>query len=278
MKIGGFRAVKRGTPSAFSDLYYSAMELSWPAFIGAACLVFITVNIAFGAIYAALPGAILHARPGSFLDGFFFSVQTLATVGYGDMAPASYAAHTITTVEIMCGLLLLATVTGLTFARFSRPRQSILFSNVVVIGQYDDRDALVLRIASPRSQPIAEVSAQMAIVERVKSKEGHVSRRVTDLPLVRPTNPMLTMTWTIAHIVEPGGVLETALRDGDDVRILVTVSGLDTMLAAPTFGGRFYIGDEIVKDRDFVDMIVEVEDGSFEVDLSKLHTTRPRAA
>ena len=271
MKIGGFRALKRGTPSAFSDLYYSAMELSWPAFIGAACLVSITINIAFGVVYSALPGSLLNAKPGSFLDGFVFSVETLATVGYGNMAPATYVAHTITTVEIMCGMLLLATVTGLTFARFSRPRQSILFSNIVILGQYDDCDALILRIASPRSQPIAEVSAQMAVVERVESKDGHVSRRVTDLPLVRPTNAMLTMTWTIAHIIEPGGALESALREGDDVRILVTVSGLDTMLAAPTFGGRFYLGNEIVKDHDFVDMIVELEDGSFEVDLGKLH-------
>jgi inward rectifier potassium channel len=277
LKIVGFRALKRGTPSAFSDLYYSAMELSWPAFIAAACLVFIAINIVFGAVYALLPGAILNAKPGSFLDSFFFSVETLATVGYGDMAPATYTAHTITTVEIMCGLLLLATVTGLTFARFSRPRQSILFSNVAIIGEYEGHEALIVRIASPRSQPIAEVTAQMALVERVEGKNGHVSRRVTDLRLVHSAYAMLTMTWTIAHSLDPDGALQSALREGRDVRILVTVSGLDTMLAAPTFGGRFYLRKEIVLDQDFVDMIVEVEDGSFEVDLSKLHLTRPRA-
>jgi inward rectifier potassium channel len=278
MKIGGFRALKRGTPSAFSDLYYSAMELSWPAFIAAACLVFLTVNVAFGAIYASLPGAILNSTPGSFLDGFFFSVETLATVGYGDMAPATYTAHAITSLEIMCGLLLLATVTGLTFARFSRPRQSILFSNVAILGEYEDREALIVRIASPRVQPIAEVTAQMALVDRVERKDGHVSRRVIDLPLVHPTFAMLTMTWTIAHILDPDGPLRAALRGDKDVRILVTVSGLDTMLATPTFGGRFYLRREILLDHDFVDMIDEIEDGSFEVDLSKLHLTRPRGA
>jgi inward rectifier potassium channel len=252
------------------------MELSWPAFIAAACLVFITTNLAFGALYTALPGSLLNATRGSFLDGFFFSVETLATVGYGDMAPATYTAHSIATVEIMCGLLLLATVTGLTFARFSRPRTSILFSNVAILGEYDDREALIVRIASPRAQPIAEVTAQMALVERVERKDGHVSRRVIDLPLVHHTFAMLTMTWTIAHILDPEGPLRSALREGDDVRILVTVSGLDTMLASPTFGGRFYQRREILLDHDFVDMIDEVEDGSFEVDLSKLHLTRPR--
>jgi inward rectifier potassium channel len=276
MKIGGFRALKRGTPSAFSDLYYSAMELSWPAFIAAACLIFITVNVVFGAIYTALPGAILNSTPGSFLDGFFFSVETLATVGYGDMAPATYTAHAITSLEIMCGLLLLATVTGLTFARFSRPRQSILFSDVAILGEYEGREALIIRIASPRVQPIADVSAQMALVERVEGKDGHVSRRVIDLPLVHRKFAMLTMTWTIAHVIDPEGPLRAALRAGKDVRILVTVSGLDTMLATPTFGGRFYLRREILSDHDFVDMIDEVEDGSFEVDLSKLHQTRAR--
>ncbi|MEO6256792.1 MAG: ion channel [Sphingomicrobium sp.] len=276
MKIAGFRALKRGTPSAFSDLYYSAMELSWPAFIAAACLIFITVNVLFGALYTALPGQILNAKPGSFPDGFFFSVETLATVGYGNMAPATYTAHAITAVEIMCGLLLLATVTGLTFARFSRPRQSLLFSDVAILGEYEGREALIVRIASPRVQPIADVSAQMALVDRVEGKGGHVSRRITNLPLVHQTFAMLTMTWTIAHILEPDDPLRVALRDGKDVRILVTVSGLDTMLATPTFGGRFYLRREILLDHDFVDMIDEVEDGSFEVDLSKLHQTRPR--
>jgi inward rectifier potassium channel len=252
------------------------MEISWPAFIGLASLIFILINMIFGCVYANIPGALLNAADGSYLDGFFFSVETLATVGYGNMAPANYAAHAVTLVEIMCGVLLTATITGLTFARFARPRDSLLFSNVAIVGEYEDREALMVRIASPRSQPIAEVAAQMGLVERFQTKGGHVSRRVTNLPLVRNANAMLTMTWTIAHILEPESALRTALRAGEDIRIMVTVAGLDTMLAAPTFGGRFYLSDEILIDHDFVDMIDEIGPGEFEVDLSKLHSARPR--
>jgi inward rectifier potassium channel len=264
LEIGGFRALKRGTPSALGDLYYSAMELTWPAFIAAASFIFLAINVAFGALYALMPaGALRNAQAGSFPDGFFFSVETFATVGYGDIAPATYLAHSVATAEIMSGMLLLATVTGLTFARFSRPRDSIVFSNVAIVGEYDEREALIVRIASSRAKPIAEVTAQMAYVERLESKDGHVSRRVIDLPLARSANALLTMSWTIAHVLEPNGALRAALREGRDVRILVTVGGLDTLLATPTFGGRFYLRQSIKLDHEFIDMITEVEEGSF---------------
>lgn len=276
LKVGGFSATKRGTPSAFHDVYYSAMELSWPAFISVASSIFVMINVLFGLIYASIPGALINAKDGSFLDGFFFSAETLATVGYGHMAPANYATHTVTVIEIMCGILLTATITGLTFARFARPRDSLLFSDVAIVGGYGDSQALMIRIASPRSHPIAEVTAQMGLIERLVSKDGHVSRRVTDLQLIRDANAMLTMTWTIAHILEPDSAVTRALQAREDVRIMVTVAGLDTMLAAPTFGGRYYRSDDILIDHDFVDMIDEVRPGEFEVDLSKLHSARPR--
>lgn len=275
-KLGGFRALKRGTPSPFHDVYYSAMELSWPAFIACISLIFLLINAGFGLVYAAIPGALLNATDGSFLDGFFFSVETLATVGYGSMAPANYTAHSVTVIEIMCGILLTATTTGLTFARFARPRESILFSNVAIVGDYDGREALMVRIASLRPQPIAELTAQMGLVERLERKDGHFSRGLTNLPLVRAENAMLTMTWTIAHILEPDSALRRALRAGEDTRILVTVAGLDTMLATQTFGGRLYLAEEILVDHDFVDMINEIRPGEFEVDLSRLHSARPR--
>lgn len=274
--LGRFRAVKRGVPSGFHDLYYAAMEMSWPGFITSACAIFLATNLLFGAVFVCLPGGLLNAKPGSFPDAFFFSVETLATVGYGNMAPATYAAHAVTTIEIMCGLLLLATVTGLTFSRFSRPRPSLVFSDVAIVGRHDGQEALIMRVASIRSQPIAQVSAQMAHVEKVEAG-GQVSRRVNNLPLVRSTNPMLTMSWTITHILDPDGPLLASLRRGRDARILLTLSGLDTMLAAPTFGGRFYLASDIRLDHEFEDMIVEHGDGLFEVDVGKIHQTRPLA-
>lgn len=275
-ELDGFEALKRGTPSALHDIYYSAMELSWPLFVAAVFLVFLAVNGAFAMIYSAMPGAILNARPGSLADSFFFSVETLATVGFGHMAPATDDAHWVATVEIMVGMLLMATVTGLTFARFARPRESLVFSNVAIVGDLDGREALMVRVASLRSHPIADVTAQMAMIERQVAADGRVSRKLVELPLIRQRNAMLTMTWTLAHPVEPGGILREALLNGSDIRIMVSVGGVDTLLSTPTFGGRFYAAGDILADCEFEDMIVEKLPGAYEVDLGKLHSTKPR--
>jgi inward rectifier potassium channel len=276
VNFGTLSAIKRGAPSPFADLYYSALELRWPSFIAIVAGIFLSINILFGLLYAALPGTIANARPGSFLDGFFFSVETLATVGYGNMAPVRYAAHAAATVEIFVGLLLTATLTGLTFARFARPRQSIMFSNVAVLGNLDGREALMVRVVSLRTRPIADASAQMAFVEQVNFADGRSFRQVVDLPLVRPHNPMLSLSWTISHLVESGSRIGEALRKGENVRLMVTVGGTDTLLASPTFGGRFYRTSEIMIDHDFVDIIHDSDEGVIEVDLTKFHLTQPR--
>src|SRR5581483_975763 len=149
----GFRAVKLGTPPAFSDLYYRTMEMRWPSFIAAVTMVFVLLNVAFALIYAALPGSLLNAAPGSIVDGFFFSVETLGTVGYGNMAPATHLGHSIAAAEILVGLFFSATITGLIFARFARPRDSLIFSRVAVVGRYDGKPALMVRLTSTRARP-----------------------------------------------------------------------------------------------------------------------------
>ena len=276
VNFGGMRAFKSNAPSAFSDMYYSALELSWPVFFALFVLIFLAINALFGTIYALIPNSIANAHEGSFLDGFFFSVETLATVGYGNMAPIRYAAHAVATVEIMLGVLLTATVTGLTFARFARPRSSILFSKVAILGLHDGKEALIVRIASVRARPLADVSAQFGFVEQVDVEDGPSFRRVVDLPLVRQHNAMLTLSWTLTHILDPEGPVRDALREGRLVRLMVTVGGLDTLLASPTFGGRFYRNEDIRVDHDFIDMIDEGEDGVLDIDLSRLNETKPR--
>lgn len=276
VNFGGFRAFKSNAPSAFSDMYYSALELSWPVFFALFALIFLTINALFGTIYALIPHSISNARDGSFVDGFFFSVETLATVGYGNMAPIRYAAHAVATVEIMLGVLLTATVTGLTFARFARPRASVLFSKVAILGLHEGKEALIVRIASVRSRPLADVTAQFGFVEQVDVKDGPSFRRVVDLPLVRQHNAMLTLSWTLTHILDPAGSVGATIRSGEPVRLMVTVGGLDTLLASPTFGGRFYRNDDIRIDHDFIDIIDEGEGGVLDIDLGRLNETKPR--
>ena len=154
VSFAGTPAIKLGAPSPLGDLYYWVMEMRWPVFIGLAALLFVAINLMFGLLYAALPGSVAGAEPGSIADGFFFSVDTLGTVGYGVMAPGNRIGHAIAALEILTGLFFSATMTGLVFARFARPRQSLEFSNVAVIGRYAGQRALMVRVASDRKSVV----------------------------------------------------------------------------------------------------------------------------
>ena len=272
--VGGFRAVKLGMPSAFGDLYYLTMEMSWPAFVATASATFVLINLAFGLVYACLPGAIANTAPGSIADGFFFSVETLGTVGYGSMAPATRLGHGIAALEILAGLFFSATVTGLIFARFARPRTSLIFSDVAVIGRFDGKSALMVRLASARVRPLADATAQMAWLERIKLPEGRQMRRLVDLPLVRAHNAMLGLSWTLVHLLGEDAPLLAALAGTEPFTLTVTVSGLDTLLASQSIGGRSYGRDEILIDHEYVDVISDI-DGTIHLDLAKFHLARP---
>ena len=274
--LGSTQAIKLGGPGAFADLYYSLMEIRWLAFLAIVTAVFLLINLFFGLIYAALPGAIGNMTPHSIADGFFFSVETLGTVGYGNMAPASRLGHSIAAVEILLGLFFSATMTGLIFARFARPRDGVMFSRVAVVTRIGEQTMLMVRLASIRSRPLAEVTAQMSWLERVELADGRNFRRLNDLPLARSKNPMLGLAWTLVHVVEPGSPMFAALGGDDVFRLTVTIGGVDTLLASQTLGGHNYGRDDILVDHDFEDVIVD-EAGVIHLDLTKLHMVRPSA-
>ena len=277
VSIGGVRAVKLGAPSAISDLYYATIAMSWPVFIGLATLIFFLLNLAFGLVYAALPGTIANMAPGSVSDGFFFSVDTLGTVGYGIMAPATRLGHSIAAFEILVGLFFSATMTGLIFARFARPRTSLIFSKIAVIGYYQGRRALMVRVASMRTRPLADASAQMAWLEREQLPDGRLLRRLVNLPLLRANNPALGLSWTLVHMLEDESAFLAALGGSDPFTLSVTVSGLDTLLASLSIGGHSYHRDDILLDHDYVDVINDV-DGIVQLDLRKFHEAVPLSA
>jgi inward rectifier potassium channel len=269
----GAPAIKVGVPSRLSDQYYFTMELGWPAFVGLIAIIYIIVNVAFGAVYACLPGAIAHVRPYSLLDGFFFSVDTLGTVGYGSMAPRSPLGHFIAAFEILIGLFFSATVTGLIFSRFARPRSSMLFSNVAVIGRYDGRPALMVRVASTRSRPLADASAQMNWLERSDAPDGRIVRRLIDLPLVRSQNPIFGLTWTLVHLLGENDDVLTAIATHEQFTLNVSVSGFDTFLASQAIADHSYAKADIRRDHDFCDVLSEVG-GVLRFDLTRFHDTQ----
>ena len=275
--MGGLNAVKLGVPSALDDLYYSTMELGWPAFVGVVSLVFVAINLLFGFVYASLPGAIGNMAPGSLADGFFFSVETLGTVGYGNMAPATHLGHLVAAAEILLGLFFSATITGLIFARFARPRNGFVFARHAVIGEWEGQRALMVRLATTRARPVADVVAQLSWLERITLPDGRVFRRLNELPLIRASNPALGLAWTLVHLIEDNSPMLAALAGEGEFRLGVSVSGLDTLLASQAIGGHFYHRDHVLVDHEFVDAVQD-RDGVFVLDLRLLDEVAPRTA
>ena len=282
IEFGGIRAVKHGAPWGPGDIYYELMEMRWRTFVGVVTAAFVALNLLFGAVYALMPGAIDSMPPGSLFYGFFFSVETIATVGYGNMAPRTVAGHAVAVVEILTGLFLTATLTGLIFQRFARPRDGMMFSDKLVVVEIDGRRLAMIRLAGTRARPLADVTARIGLLETVQVSTGREYRRSRDLPLVNSQNAMMLLAWTLVHVIDADSPLAGVIDGNVPLRLTVTVRGLDTLLSNQVFASKIYSRDDIRHGHEFVDIFDYRPDGSVHVDLARLHETRqatdPQAA
>src|SRR5947208_2743005 len=193
-----------------ADLYHLLLTSSWPRLLGLLAIGYAAANALFALGYLIEPDAIENARPGSFADAFFFSVQTMATIGYGRMVPRTFLANTLVTLETLTGLLGLAMVTGLVFAKFSRPTARVLFSRVAVIGWRDGVRAFMFRMANERGNNIVEAQVHVALARQEVTAEGESVRRFYDLELARRLNTIFPNTWTVIHPIVDGSPLHHA--------------------------------------------------------------------
>src|SRR5690242_9160024 len=151
VQAGRFEFVKLNAARFdWRDAYHLILTLSWAQFAGVVLGVYVLINLLFASFYALGGRCVAELPPGSFVDAFFFSVETLATVGYGHMYPDSFYGHCVTTLEIMVGMFGMAVITGVIFVRFSRPTARLLFSNRAVIGPFNGTPTLMLRVANLR--------------------------------------------------------------------------------------------------------------------------------
>jgi len=274
VNVGRFEVTKLGTPR-FSrhDAYHTILSLTWPQFFGGAVVVYLCANLLFAIAYWLGDHAITNAN--GFSDCFFFSVETLATVGYGVMSPATIYGHSVATAEIIAGLLSMAVITSLVFARFSKPTARILFSKVAVIAPYDGVPTLMLRVANQRHSYILEASASVVLIRDEETKDGHSLTRFHDLKLERARSPMFALSWQIMHRIDESsplhGVTAQAIRDGD-MRLAVTLSGVDEVFAAGITARHVYAHEDILFGRRFKDIFEEGEHPRHVyVDLTRFH-------
>jgi inward rectifier potassium channel len=260
----------------FGDLYHRILTISWPRFLITGLALYLTANFFFALLYFLQPGSINNAQPGSFADAFFFSVETIATIGYGVMSPATVYANLVMTVESAVGVLLVALTTGLVFARFSRPTARVMFSNVAVVGPYNGVPTLSIRLANERNNQLLAVEVSMTLVRDEVSEEGELTRRFYDMKLLRDSSPVFALTFRVMHIIDADSPLhgmnyETLAEQ--HAEIVVIVGGIDETLVQRVGSRTSYLPHEILWSHRFVDIFGWTEDGRRAIDYRRFHDT-----
>src|SRR5258707_6151719 len=201
--LGGREVIAEGVRLNFwADISHRCMTASWPAFIAGAALVFVAFNAMFASFYWIGNQPISNVPGGAYIDYLYFSIETLSTAGYGDMHPQTHYGHFIATVELFTGIFSMSLMTGLIFARFSRPNARLLFADHPVISDHEGAPTLMIRLANERHNIISNASARLWLFRNGVSVEGQSFRRFYELPLVRNESPALALTWTPYHLLD----------------------------------------------------------------------------
>ncbi|MEM6368523.1 MAG: ion channel [Myxococcota bacterium] len=262
--------------STWSDLYARLLETSWGGLLLGLFSIYLFGNLAFATLYWVDPGGIEHARAGHFGDAFFFSVQTMATIGYGAMSPISAWSNALVTCEAFIGLMGFALATGLVFAKLSRPRANLLFAKHAVITNWDGVPHLMIRAANARTTEIADAHAHASALTTHVSQEGSRTRRWERLPLVVADNPLLWLSWQLMHRIDEGSPLHGWDPSSDpSMVILVSVSGVDAVYADSVQAQQVYRPADVVLGARFADMMNERADGVLEMDYRQLDRLVP---
>jgi len=262
------------------DFYHFLLRRPWHVTIVAISATFLVANAIF-AIGYLLTGGVGHARPGSFLDAFFFSVETMGTIGYGALYPESTAANVLMVAESITSLTLTALATGLVFAKFSRSTARIVFSREAVISPVDGVPTLMFRISNQRgNNRIVDVQIRAVIVRKQIHSEGHTFYPMIDMHLTREHALSLARSWSVMHVIDSSSPLygrtpETVAAEESELGVMVV--GLDETTMQPIHASHQYFAKQILWGARHSDILSEAENGDLVLDMDKFDATEPTA-
>lgn len=277
--LGGREFVPYGLDEhLWEDFYHRALTISWPRFFGIAVSIFLLFNVLFALLYQIVPGGIANENPHGIGGAFFFSVETLSTVGYGDMHPQLLYTHLVATAEIILGIGNIAILTGLIFARFSRSRAKILFGKYAVVRKLNGNPTLMMRAANMRLNLISQASAHLHLVRMHTTPEGYRLRRIEDLALVRDRHPVFRLSWSLMHVIDEHSPLHGAtpesLRDSE-ATILLEIEGVDETTSQPLVAMHQWAIDDVRWNHAHVDLVRRGADGVYVIDYTIFHDVCP---
>ena len=282
LTLANNKIVIHGLPrKLWQDLYHLSMTVSWPRLFGLIAACFCGFNLIFAAIYRIDPASIANINPPGYLGALFFSVETLATVGYGDMHPQTLYGHIVASTQIFLGTLYLALLTGIVFARFSRPTARFKFADVAVIRPIDGQLTLMFRSANARHNVIVEASARLRMIYDAVSSEGYRLRRIADLKLIREEHPLFVLGWNLMHVIDATSPLATAnpaSLAAVNASFSLTLTGTDETTGQVLIGRTEYSSDALRWNYSFRDVLEPVDGGTLEYDYARFNEVHPLAA
>lgn len=265
------------------DPYYFAVSLTWSRFFLLFLVCGIVINAFFAALYTLQPGSVANQPWPGFLSNFFFSLETLATVGYGEMYPATLYGHIVSACEIATGIIFTAIVTGLLFVRFSRAKSGIVYATNPVVTRHDGKRSLMLRIGNTRPNPLFDVETGLYVLVASVTVEGRQQVNVQELALQRRHFPVLAILWTAIHVIGEGDYLSEALADPErcgKLRFFFTVKARDPVTGQAMSDLHAFNGSDIRFDMHYVDAIRVEDDKRIHADyglLSEVEADGPPA-
>lgn len=261
----------------WTDLYHQLMRLTWPRLGLLFVLSFLAFNSVFAGLYRLDPDGLAVPHDAApvplFWRDFFFSVHTVATIGYGNVYPVSAYANWVVVIEITLGILFFALTTGIVFARFSRSSGRILFSETMVVRDIDGVPTLMLRAANQRHNLIYSAEVRASVLEDAMVGDTRM-RRFRDLKLVREANPVFALTWTVMHAIDEASPLYSWVADHTQVgnsEIIVVLSGFDEESGQIVHGRWAYACEDIRWNAKFADIISIDETGMRTIDYMRFH-------
>jgi inward rectifier potassium channel len=268
---------QRRTP--LRDFYHALLRLPWWATITAISGAFLAANAVFALAYM-LVGGVEHAAPGSFRDAFFFSVQTMGTIGYGAMYPGSTAANVVVVVEAIVSLLLTAMSTGIVFAKLSRSTARCVFTRHAVISPVDGVPTLMFRLGNERGNQIVDAKIRVVLFRTERTDDGRTHYRLHDLNLVRGEALSLSRSWNVLHAIDDTSPLrgETpASMAVNEIELQVMMVGLDDITMQTVHAGHRYFAKDIRWGARLADVLSETPEGHLLLDLRRFHDVVPTA-
>jgi inward rectifier potassium channel len=279
VRLGSYEFEKKGIARFdVRDPYHLAIALTWPQFLGILLGLYASANLIFAALYWLIPGSVANARPSSFADVFFFSLETLATVGYGEMYPATPYGRVVAASEIVSGLAFTAILTGLTFVRFSRPRAKMIFAANPVVAMHRRKPTLMVRIGNGRATVLTNAAATLNVLLSERTAEGALFRRAQELRLERAHVPVFPLSWTLMHVLDEHSPLHGYDREramAADARIFVTLEARDPTLATTVQDLRNYAPEDLRFGMRYADALTAAADGALSLDLARIGALEP---